>query len=82
MLFIDLIPAISPIILTSETTFSDHLLIVDAYSKNPKPYGMKSITTEEVMDKLDMFKSRFGKVDEFGWWDWEIAGESFRSEES
>ena len=20
------------------------------------------------MDKLDMFQSRFGKIDEFGWW--------------
>ena len=29
---------------------------------------MERITTEEVMDKLDMFQSRFGKVDEFGWW--------------
>ena len=33
---------------------------------------MEKITTEEVMDKLDMFQSRFGKVDEFGWWDLEI----------
>ena len=24
------------------------------------------------MDKLDMFQSIFGKVDEFGWWDMEI----------
>ena len=23
------------------------------------------------MDKLDMFQSRFGKIDEFGWWDLE-----------
>ena len=23
------------------------------------------------MDKLDMFKAIFGKVDEFGWWDME-----------
>ena len=29
---------------------------------------MEKITTEEVMDKLDMFQSRFGKIDEFGWW--------------
>ena len=28
---------------------------------------MESITTEEVMYKLDMFQARFGKVDEFGW---------------
>ena len=23
------------------------------------------------MDKLDIFQSRFGKIDEFGWWDLE-----------
>ena len=32
---------------------------------------MKDITTAEVMDKPDMFQARFGKVDEFGWWDME-----------
>ena len=32
---------------------------------------MGKITTEEVMDKLDMFQSRLGKNDEFGWWDLE-----------
>ena len=30
---------------------------------------MDKITTEEVMKKLDMFQSRFGKMDEFAWWD-------------
>ena len=33
---------------------------------------MEKITTEEVMDKLDMFQSRFGKIDEFGWSELEI----------
>ena len=33
---------------------------------------MDNITTEEVMEKLDMFQSRFGKIDQFGWWDLEI----------
>ena len=28
---------------------------------------MEIITTEEVMDKLDILKSIFGKIDEFGW---------------
>ena len=51
--------------------FTNYLLIVDAYSKIPKLYGMEKITTEEVMYKLDMFQSRFGKIDEFGWWDLE-----------
>ena len=32
---------------------------------------MEKITTEEVIDKLDMFLSRFGKIDQFGWWDLE-----------
>ena len=29
---------------------------------------MEKTTTEEVMDKLDMFQSRFGKIDQFVWW--------------
>ena len=57
--------------LESDTTFSNYLLIVDSYSKIQKLYGMEKITTEEVMDKLDMFQSRFGKIDQFGWWDFE-----------
>ena len=28
----------------------------------------RKITTEEVMDKLDMFQSRFGKIYQFVWW--------------
>ena len=65
--FMDIIPATSPKRLTGETTFSNYLLIVDTYSKIPKFYGMDKITTEEVMDRLDMFQARFGKVNEFGW---------------
>ena len=71
--------------LTSETTFSNFLLIVDTYSKIPKLYGMEKITTKKVIDKLDMFQSRFGKIDEFVWWDLEIisadAGSQFTSTE-
>ena len=71
--------------LTSDTTFSNYILTVDAYSKIPKLYGMEKITTEEVMYKLDMLQSRFGKIDEFGWWDLEIisadAGTQFTSTE-
>ena len=32
---------------------------------------MDNITTEEVMDKLDMFQSKSGKIYQFGWWDLE-----------
>ena len=33
---------------------------------------MEKITTEEVMDKLNMFQSESGKIDVFGGWDLEI----------
>ena len=33
---------------------------------------MENITTKEVMGKLDMFQTIFGKVDPFGWWYMEI----------
>ena len=64
--FMDIITSTSPKRLTSDTTFSNYLLIVDAYFKIPKLYGMEKITTEEVVDNLDIFQSRFGKIDEFG----------------
>ena len=79
----DIIPSTAPKSLTSDTTFSNYLLIVDAYYKIPKLYGMDNITTEEVMDKLDIFQSRFWKIDQFGWWDLERisadAGTQFTS---
>ena len=61
----DIIPTTPPKLLTIETNFSNYILIIDAYSKTPKHYGMEIITTEEVMDKLDMFQARFGKIDGF-----------------
>ena len=63
------VPSTAPKILTSDTTFSNYLLIFDAYSNIPKLYGVDKITTEEVIDKLNMFQSRFWKIDQFGWWD-------------
>ena len=79
----DIVPSTAPKSLTSDTTISNYLLIFDAYSKMPKLYGMEKITTEEVMEKLNMFQSRFGKIDQFGWWDLEIisadAGKQFQT---
>ena len=73
--FMDIIPSTASKSLTSFTTFSNYLLIVDAYSKFPKLCGMQKIIIEEVMDKLNMFQSRFGEIDEFGWWDLERISE-------
>ena len=46
---------------------------------------MEKITTEEVIDKFDMFQSIFWKIDQFGWWDLERisadAGTQFTSTE-
>ena len=70
--FMDIVPALSPKCLRSETTFSYYILIIDASSKITKLYGMERVTTEEIMDRLDMFHARFGKIDKFGWWDLEI----------
>ena len=84
-IFMDIIPEIARNVLTSGTTLSNYLLVVDAYLKPPKLYGAEIITTEEVMDKLDIFQSRFVRIDEFGWWDLEIisadAGTQFTSTE-
>ena len=81
----DIIPSTAPKSLTSDTTPFNCLLIVDAYSKTTKLYVMEKITTEEVMDNLDMFQSRFVEIDKFGWWDLERisadAGTQFTSTE-
>ena len=60
--FMDIIPSTAPQSLTSDTTFTNYILIVDTYSRIPKLHGMEKITIEEVMGKLDMFQSRFGKL--------------------
>ena len=58
---------------------------MDTYTNIPKLHGMENITNEEVIYKLDMFQARYGKVDEFGWWDMERiqtdAGMQFNSRE-
>ena len=67
MFFIDIIPATSPKHFTSKITFSDYRLTVDAYSNIQTFYDMVIITAEEVMNKLDMLQSKFGKIYVFGW---------------
>ena len=43
--FMDIIPSTAPKSLTNDTNFQNYLLIVDAYSKIPKLYGMENVTT-------------------------------------
>ena len=50
--FMDTIPSTAPRSLTTDTTFPNYILIVDACSKISKLYGREKITTEEVMDKI------------------------------
>ena len=64
--FMHIITATAPKRLICDAPFSSYLLIVIPCSKIPKLYGIYIITIEEVMDWLDMFQSRFGKIDEFG----------------
>ena len=52
--FMDIITATVPEGLKTGNTFYNYLLSIDAYSNIPKLYGMDKITTEEVMDRLDM----------------------------
>ena len=70
-MFVDIIPATSFKIPTKDNTFDNYLLIVDDHYAIPKLNGMENISAEEVMDKQDIFWERFGKADEFGWWDME-----------
>ena len=58
----DTIPATSSKSLTKDTNFSKLPLNCGCLFQYYKTY----ITTEEVMDMLDMFHARFGKVYEFG----------------
>ena len=77
-----IIPSKAPKCLISDKIFN-YILVVDACSKTSKLYGTEKFSAEKVIDKLDMFQSRFGKIDEFGWWDLEIisadAGKKFTS---
>ena len=83
--FMDVIPSLATKSLTNDTNFKNYMLLVDAYSKIPKLFGMENITTAEVLDKLDMFQSRFYKIDQFGLLDLEKisadAGTQFTSTE-
>ena len=44
--FMDIISSTAPKSLTSDTTFSNYISIVDAYSKIAKLYGMEKTTTK------------------------------------
>ena len=68
IVFIEVIAAIASNSLTSETSFLIIFLLLIHTQKFQISYGTERISTEEVMDKLDIFQYGFGKIDEFGWW--------------
>ena len=57
----EIIPDLSSKNLTKYTTIDNYLLTVDVYYKLPRIYGMENITTEEVMEKLDIFNPHLEK---------------------
>ena len=59
----DIIPATAPKRFKNNTKISNYLLTVDAYSKILKLYGMEKVSTEEMMDKLNMLQYIFGKIE-------------------
>ena len=50
--FMEIVPSTAPKSFTSNTTLSNYLLIVDAYSKIPKLYGIEKITTESSYGQI------------------------------
>ena len=58
----DIIPSTAPKRLTIDTAFSNYLLIVDVSSKVPKLTSLEKISTEEVMNNLDMLQSGFDSL--------------------
>ena len=82
--FMNIIPAMAPIFCQCILLFLILFLFL-CLLKIPKNYDTAKIITEEVMDNLDMFQSRSGKINKFGWWDLERisadAGTQFTSAE-
>ena len=60
--FMDIISSTSPKILTIETTFSNYLLIVDAYSKIPKLYGIEKSQQKKLWTNWICFNPDFKKL--------------------
>ena len=60
--FMDIFPSTAPKILTSNTTFSNYLLIVDAYSKIPKLYGMEKSQQKKLWTNWICFNPDLGKL--------------------
>ncbi|MGH7973946.1 MAG: hypothetical protein ACREBR_00370 [bacterium] len=83
--FLDIIPNAASLSLTPRTYFSHYLLCVCRYSRQPYMHGMQHLTTQGVLEGLQAFAVRFGRIDEVGYLDFERiqsdAGPQFTSEE-
>ena len=61
-IFMDIVPSTAPKSLTSDTTFSNYLLIVDAYSKITKIYGMEKSQQKKLWTNWICFNLDLGKL--------------------
>ena len=60
--FMDIVPSTAPQNLTSDTTFSNYLLIVDAYSKITKLYGTEKSQQKKLWTNWICFNPDLGKL--------------------
>ena len=60
--FMDIIPSTTPKILTRDTNVSNYILIVDAYPKIPKFYGMEKSQQKRLLKNWICFIPDSGKL--------------------
>jgi transposase InsO family protein len=82
-LFLDVLYAVLPHGLTHATTFPNYLLIVDAYSRHNKIYGLVHKSSSEVIEALKKFQADHSFLHELGHMDTEkIQADSGREFDS
>ncbi|MGH7955157.1 MAG: hypothetical protein ACREOZ_04270, partial [Gloeomargaritales cyanobacterium] len=83
--FLDLIPNPASTSITPRTYFSHYLLCVCRYSRQPFLHGLSGLTTQDVLEGIQAFAIRYGKIDEVGYFDFKRiqtdAGPQFTSKE-
>ncbi|MGH7974583.1 MAG: hypothetical protein ACREBR_03575 [bacterium] len=65
--FLYIMPNAASQSLTPRTFFSHYLLCVRRYSRHPYMHGMRHRTTQDILEGLQAFAVRFGRIDEVGY---------------